>query len=262
LLGRSGTTLPPDPLTLSIVIPAFNESHRLFDTLTTICDHLVRLPWTWEVRVVDDGSGDDTVAIGEAFARTEPRVVVQREPHRGKGGAVKAGLVAARGAYRFMCDADLSMVPDDIARFLPPEACEFDLAIAVREGASARRFHEPTYRHLMGRVFNRAVQWLALPGIEDSQCGFKMFTASAVEAIFPRTHVDGWAFDIEVLVVAREQQLRIIEVPIDWHYREHSQVAMLRDSIGMLRDLLAISARARRGAYRGETAKAVRRPAM
>jgi glycosyltransferase involved in cell wall biosynthesis len=243
---------PPDdrPVMLSVVVPAFNEGHRLRDTLSTLCDYLGRQPWTWEIRLVDDGSRDETAAIGDAFAKTDPRVDVQREPHRGKGGAVKAGLLSARGDYRFMCDADLSMAVSQLARFLPPTAEGFDLAIAVREGASARRIGEPAYRHVMGRVFNRTVQWATLPGIEDSQCGFKMFTAAAVASIFPRACVDGWAFDIEVLAIARQQQLRIVEVPIDWHYCRDSQVAMLRDGAAMLRDLMRIRSRTRRGSYR------------
>jgi dolichyl-phosphate beta-glucosyltransferase len=239
-----------DPLTLSIIVPTFNEERRLAATLGALCEYLRLQPWDWEVRVVDDGSRDQTARIGESFARAEPRVIVQREPHRGKGGAVKAGLVAARGAYRFMCDADLSMSVGEIPRFLPPVATGFDVAISVREGAAARRIGEPAYRHLMGRVFNFAVQRLALPGVEDSQCGFKMFTAAAVASIFPMVTVEGWAFDVEVLIVAREQQLRIVEVPIEWHYRKGSRVAIVRDGFGGLRELLNIRARAARGAYR------------
>jgi len=241
---------PADPISLSVIVPAFNEERRIAATLGTLGDYLRQQPWNWEIRLIDDGSLDQTARIGDSFAAAEPRVIVQREPHRGKGGAVKAGLVAARGAYRFMCDADLSMPVREIPRFLPPVATGFDLAIGIREGATAKRIGEPVHRHLMGRLFNVAVQRLALPGIEDSQCGFKMFTAAAVASIFPRVTVEGWAFDLEVLIIAREQRLRIIEVPIEWHYRDESQVAMLRDGFGMLRELLNVRARAARGAYR------------
>jgi dolichyl-phosphate beta-glucosyltransferase len=239
-----------DPITLSIVVPAYNEERRLRATLALLRDYLRDQPWDWEVRVVDDGSADATADIGERFAAGEPRVVVQREPHRGKGGAVKAGLLAARGAFRFICDADLSMPTTEIRRFLPPLAAEFDVAIGSREGAAARRVAEPAYRHVMGRLFNFVVQRLALPGIEDSQCGFKMFTAHAVSAIFPRVTVEGWAFDVEVLTIAREQRLRVIEVPIEWHFHEESRVSMVRDGFGMLRELLRIRARALAGMYR------------
>jgi len=237
-------------LTLSVVVPSFNEERRLASTLATLCNHLQQQPWDWEIRVVDDGSADDTARIAESFSLTEPRVVVQREPHRGKGGAVKAGLAAASSDYRFICDADLSMPIEEIGRFLPPLATAFDVAIGSREGRLARRVGEPAYRHLAGRLFNFVVQHLALPGIEDSQCGFKMFTATAVSAIFPRVIVDGWAFDVEVLTVAREQRLRVIEVPIEWHYRADSQLSILRDGAGMLRELLRIKWRALRGVYR------------
>ena len=241
------------PLSLSVVIPAFNEERRLGSTLVAITGYLATQPWTWEIRIVDDGSTDATVAVAERFAAGEPRVVVQREPHRGKGGAVKAGLSAASGQFRFICDADLSMPIDEIARFLPPQAAPFDVAIGSREGRKARRVGEPMYRHLMGRLFNRGVQWLVLPGIEDSQCGFKMFTADAVRSIFPRVTVDGWAFDVEVLAVARAQQLRVIEVPIEWHYRAESRLSMMRDGWEMLRELLRIRLRAIRGTYLNRT---------
>lgn len=239
-----------EPITLSVVVPAYNEARRLNATLTSLRAYLRDQPWDWEVRVVDDGSLDDTARIAESFAAGEPRVVVQREPHRGKGGAVRSGLLAARGAFRFICDADLSMPLDEIRRFLPPLATGFDVAIGSREGKLARRIGEPMYRHVMGRLFNLMVQQLALRGIEDSQCGFKMFTAAAVTAIFPRVTVDGWAFDVEVLTIARQQRLRIVEVPIEWHYRDESQLSMVRDGFGMLRELLTIKWRAERGLYR------------
>ena len=142
------------------------------------------------------------------------------------------------------------MPVEEIGRFLPPLATGFDVAIGSREGRLARRVGEPAYRHLAGRLFNFMVQHLALPGIEDSQCGFKMFTAGAVAAIFPRVTVDGWAFDVEVLTIARQQRLGVIEVPIEWHYRADSRLSILRNSAGMLGELLRIKWRALRGAYR------------
>ena len=123
--------------------------------------------------------------VVEEHARTDARIVLQREPHRGKGGAVKAGLLAATEPYRFICDADLSMPVGELPRFLPPVLTEFDVAIGSREGHGARRIGEPLVRHVAGRVFNYAVQRLTMSGIEDTQCGFKMFSGRAVEAIFP-----------------------------------------------------------------------------
>ena len=235
-------------ISLSIVIPAFNEGRRIESSLDQLTSFLSGQPWDWEIRVVDDGSTDDTTTKVEKYVRTHPQVVLQREPHRGKGGAVKAGLLAARGAFRFMCDADLSMPPAELRRFLPPQLSDFDLAIGSREGSAARRVGEPWRRHIVGRVFNRAIQALAVPGIADTQCGFKMFTADSVAAIFPHVTLEGWAFDVEVLCIARARGLRIVEVPIEWHHRRESQVSVVRDSWRMFRDVLKVRARMRRKA--------------
>lgn len=234
---------------LSVVIPAYNEERRLGATLLTVQEFLREQPWAWEVRVVDDGSADGTRDVARRFADADARIVLQEEPHRGKGGAVKAGLLAAHGEYRFICDADLSMPISEVTRFLPPMTAAYDVAIGSREGRQARRIGEPVYRHLMGRIFNKGVQWLVLPGIEDSQCGFKMFTAGAVGSIFPHVSVDGWAFDVEVLAIARSQGLRLVEVPIEWHYRAESRLSMLRDGWAMLKELLRIRRRAASGGY-------------
>jgi len=235
---------------LSIVIPAYNEEARLAATLTDLVEFLHRQAWTWEIRVVDDGSADATAQIVEERARQDARIVLQREPHRGKGGAVKAGLLAATAAFRFICDADLSMPVKELPRFLPPQVQNVAIVIGSREGHGARRIGEPLIRHLAGRVFNYIVQTLSVPGVEDTQCGFKMFTAAAVEAIFPRVTVDGWAFDIEVLTIARAKGLSIAEVPIEWHYRRESQLNLMRDGMSMLKELLRIRRRTIKGEYR------------
>jgi glycosyltransferase involved in cell wall biosynthesis len=234
---------------VSIVVPAFNEASRIGSTLDDLAAFLGRQPWRWEIRVVDDGSADGTCEVVADRQRRQANIVLQREPHRGKGGAVKAGLLAAGSRFRFICDADLSMPVTELPRFLPPALSGFDVAIGSREGVGARRVGEPVVRHVAGRIFNYAVQRLTVPGINDTQCGFKMFTAAAVEAIFPRVTVDGWAFDIEVLSIARARGLRIVEVPIEWHYRRASQLSLVRDGISMFRELLRIRARARGGAY-------------
>jgi dolichyl-phosphate beta-glucosyltransferase len=241
--------MPPERISISIVVPAFNEAARIGPTLETLCEHLQQRSWDWEIRVVDDGSTDATAGLAQSFAAEEPRLVVQREPHRGKGGAVKAGLLASKGSYRFMCDADLSMPISELKSFLPPLLDGYDVAIGTREGVAARRVGEPRSRHLVGRMFNLAVQRLVLPGIEDSQCGFKMFTAAAVQAILPHTRVDGWAFDVEMLAIARARGLRIVEVPIEWHYRSESRLSVGRDGLGMLREILAIRSRTSGGAF-------------
>ena len=241
--------MDPDRLTLSVVIPAYNEESRLATTLAEVQQYLSTTPWSWEIRVVDDGSSDRTCAVVEDYAVRFPCIALQREPHRGKGGAVRAGVLGARSDYRFICDADLSMPIAEIARFLPPQLTGFDVAIGSREGHGARRIGEPVVRHLAGRAFNYLVQNLMVPGIEDTQCGFKMFTARAADAIFPHVTVDGWAFDIEVLHIARARGLRIVEVPIEWHYRRESRLSLTRDGAAMFRELLEIRRRARGGGY-------------
>lgn len=234
---------------LSVVIPAFNEAPRIGITLETLLRELPRLVAEYEIRVVDDGSEDDTAVVVENAAKGHAHIVLQREQHGGKGAAVKAGMLAARGALRFMCDADLSMPIHEIQRFLDVVPSRCDVAIGSREGMGARRIGEPVHRHLIGRAFNAAAKAVVLRGFNDTQCGFKMFTARAVEAVFPATTVAGWAFDVEVLFIARLRGLRVREIPIEWHYRELSQVSPVRDPTRMLRDLYRIRLNALRGVY-------------
>jgi glycosyltransferase involved in cell wall biosynthesis len=237
------------PAHVAIVVPAYNEGARLAASIDALRRFLSGQPWRWEVRVVDDGSTDDTAEIARAAGVGDERIVLQQEPHRGKGGAVRAGILAADAPYRFLCDADLSMPLRELPRFLPPILHGADVVIGSREGAGARRVGEPLVRHLAGRIFNRAVQQLLVPGIEDTQCGFKMFTARAVDEIFPRVSIEGWAFDLEVLAIARRRGLKVEPIPIEWHYGQRSHVRLVQDARGMLRDLLRIRARAARGAY-------------
>jgi dolichyl-phosphate beta-glucosyltransferase len=235
---------------LSIVIPAYNEEARIGSTIRTLQADLPRDIGRFEIRVVDDGSLDGTVRVVQALAAEDPRVVLQHEPHRGKGGAVRAGLLAATGALRFMCDADLSMPIQELPRFLAVVPSRCDIAIGTREGEGARRVGEPGHRHTMGRVFNWLVRSSGLAGGQDTQCGFKMFTADAVHAIFPWTRIEGWAMDIEVLYIAMLRGLRVEEIPIEWHYRDRSQVSPVADSLRMARDVAKIRLNALRGLYR------------
>jgi glycosyltransferase involved in cell wall biosynthesis len=235
---------------LSIIVPAFNEAHVIGSTVRELRAHLLRTSLPWEIRVVDDGSTDATRAIVSALSTEDPRIVLQPEPHRGKGGAVRVGMLTATGDLRFLCDADLSMPLGELPRFLEAVPMRCDIAIGVREGVGARRFGEPRHRHLMGRAFNRLVRALALTDIDDTQCGFKLFTAAAADAVFRRVTLDGWAFDIEALFIARRLGYRTRVIPIEWHYREQSRIRLLRDSLRMARDLSRIRVNTWTGAYR------------
>jgi glycosyltransferase involved in cell wall biosynthesis len=236
---------------LSLVVPAYNEEKRLPATLPGVIAFLSRTGWRWELRVVDDGSADGTADAVEALSRDEPRVVVQREPHRGKGGAVKAGMLASRARYRFLCDADFSMPVEEVPRFLPPYLEGYDIAIGTREGPGARRVDEPWQRHAMGRVFNTIIRTALLPGVEDSQCGFKCFRSDVADKLFGLQTIDGFAFDVEVLYLARRLGYRVAEVPIPWWYDGVSSVRPVRDTRRMLTEVARIRLRAARGAYPG-----------
>ena len=234
-------------ISLSVIIPAFNEVRRLPATLERLITFLEAREWDWEIRVVDDGSTDGTPQVVEHHSSVQPRIVLQQEPHRGKGGAVRAGMLRATARYRFLCDADLSMPAAELPRFFPPLAEGADIAIGSREGTEARRVGEPWRRHITGRAFNWAIQAIAIQGIPDTQCGFKMFTADAADRVFSHVTLDGWAFDVEALVIARALGLRIAVVPIEWHHRPESQLSVTRDAWHMLRDVWRVRARARDG---------------
>ncbi len=237
------------PPFLSVIIPAHNEEERLPRTLPQVLDHLHQQDYSSEVLVVDSGSRDATADIAREFARAHENLRLVRVDRPGKGLAVKQGMLAAEGEYRFICDADLSMPIHEIYRFLPPHVDEVDIAIGSREVPGAVRYGEPTYRHLIGRAFNSLVRILAIPGIQDTQCGFKCFRAAAAEDLFRQQRLEGWTFDVEVLYIALLRGYEIREVPIPWYYNEGSRVHMVRDSIAMFTDLFRIRYNDWRGYY-------------
>jgi glycosyltransferase involved in cell wall biosynthesis len=232
---------------LSLVVPAYNEESRLPATLREIEGLLRAFDRPVEVIVVNNASRDRTGEIARAVAARDPRFRVLDEPRRGKGAAVRAGMLAARGAYRLIADADLSMPLGELDKFLPPRLDPaVEVAIGSREAPGARRVGEPLHRHWMGRVFNLWVRLVALPGVQDSQCGFKCFTSAAAEAVFPLQTVDDFSFDVEILLIARRLGLRIAEVGIEWHYRPQSRVRPLRDALRMAWGVVKIRWRWRR----------------
>ncbi|MDE2779767.1 MAG: glycosyltransferase family 2 protein [Chloroflexota bacterium] len=233
---------------LSVVIPAYNEESRIEATLEQVHSYLSHQTFSWEVVVADDGSTDGTARLVSGFCRDRAGVRLLTLVHRGKGWAVQQGMLAAAGKYRFLCDADLSMPIEQIDRFLSPEAQGADIVVGSRELAGSRRIGEPGRRHLMGRGFNWMIRALALPGIRDTQCGFKCFRAETTVPLFERQTLWGFAFDVEILYMARKADLEVREVAIDWHYREGSKVRPLRDALAMARDVLKI-----RWSSRGES---------
>lgn len=234
---------------LSIIIPAHNEERRLPPTLKAIDAFLDHQPYESEVLVVENGSQDLTAVVTEAYAADHPRVQLLREHGRGKGLAARRGMLAAAGDYRFVCDADLSMPIEELPKFLPPLSGDYDVAIGSREVPGARRYNEPAFRHVQGRVFSGLVKQFALPGFEDTQCGFKCFRAQAAQDLFAVQRFDGMSFDVEVLYIAQQRGYRIIEVPIDWYYRSESRVQPLADPLRMLGDILVIRRNWRAGLY-------------
>lgn len=248
-------TESPSPF-LTIVVPAYNEERRLPPTLHKIAHYLREQSYEAEVIVVENGSSDRTSDVVENFIVRHVQVddnfrvrLLHSAP--GKGIAVKTGMLAGKGDYLFICDADLAMPISEIGKFLPPvlPARAYDIAIASREAPGAVRYDEPFYRHLMGRVFNLLVRVMAVPGIQDTQCGFKCFTREAAQLVFPLQRIDGWGFDVEVLYIAGIRGLVLAEVPIHWYYQSDSRVRPIHDTIGMVRELMRIRRMGSAGLY-------------
>ena len=242
-MGESETPL------LSVVIPAFNESARIIGTLDELAQYLGEQEYTSEVLVVDDGSADDTAELVRQWAADRPDTFVISIPHAGKGWAVRAGMLAARGSYRLMCDADLAMPVHWVGEFMKRMEAGLDIVIGSREAAGARRFDEPAYRHLMGRVFNGVVRMLAVRGFQDTQCGFKCFRAEVADQLFRLQRTRGMGFDVEILFLAVKRGFSIEEMPIDWYHQDISKVRPGVDTIDMLKDTIVIRLRDLTGKY-------------
>jgi glycosyltransferase involved in cell wall biosynthesis len=250
---------PEAPL-LSVVVPAYNEEQRLPDSLRQITAYLDTQPYRSEVIVADDGSTDATAALVEQLSASQPSLRVLRLDHRGKGFAVRAGALAARGEYVLLCDADLAVPIEEWEQLRHALENGFDVAIGSREGLGARRLGEPWYRHLMGRVFNLIVRTVAVGGIQDTQCGFKALRQSVATDLFERVRIYGadaprvqgaavTAYDVELLYLARRCGYRIAEVPVPWRYGTETKVNPIRDSWRNLRDVLRVRWYALRGKY-------------
>ncbi|RMF22241.1 MAG: glycosyltransferase family 2 protein [Deltaproteobacteria bacterium] len=246
---------------VSVVVPAYMEAEQIADCLDRLAEWLESAGLQWEIVVVDDGSTDATPSIVRQRAEGDPRVrLVAYRPNRGKGFAVRTGLRAARGRRVLFTDADLSTPPEEIATALELLGrCDVVVGTRARE-QSQIVVHQRAHREWMGRTFNLFVRLLGLAAMPDTQCGFKAFRAEVLPELLAPLRSNRFAFDVELIAEARRQGLRLCEQPVRWYNRPASRVRLVRDSAGMLLELVLIAARVagrRRAARRiGATAGA------
>jgi glycosyltransferase involved in cell wall biosynthesis len=246
---------------LSIVVPAYNEERRLPESLRQILTYIRHSPDPTEVIIADDGSSDGTAAYVEQIAREHPEIRLLRLDHRGKGYAVRAGALAAKGDYVLLCDADMAVPLTEWERLRAALESGYHVAIGSREGMGATRDGEPWHRHIMGRVFNTIIRVVAIGGFQDTQCGFKAMQRTVSDDLFRRVQIYGenappvqgaavTAYDVELLFLAVKRGYRVAEIPVPWRYGEETKVSALHDSWRNLRDVLRVRWNALRGAYR------------
>lgn len=234
---------------LSVIIPAFNETANFKrGKLNEVYAYLSSRKYPTELIIVDDGSTDNTLSLLQQFAKKHKGVTILAEPHRGKAGTVKAGMLAATGKYRLFTDFDQSTPIDEVEKMLVFFDRGYDVVIGSREVEGAARMKEPWYRHFMGRGFNLLVNILAVRGIHDTQCGFKILSEKAAMDLFPRLKAtiqpkkDAFtgAFDVELLFLARKRKYRIAEVPVQWRHVKTQRVSPIKDSVRMFWQLILI----------------------
>ena len=245
----------------SIVLTAYNESANITASLNKILTFMRGFTDSFEVIVNDDGSDDNTVDLVNAFKVDNPEIVLLENPHRGKGAGIWSGFDYASGDYILLTDVDLATPIEELKKMLVwIEEHGYDLVIGSREGVGARRVGEPFYRHFIGRVFNWWVRVIALPGIQDSQCGFKLFTYKAAKDIFSRLRLYGrdapevkgalfGAFDVEVLYIAKKLGYKIKNVPVLWTYVVTDRLNLFQNSYRMALDVIKVRLNDLKGAY-------------
>ncbi|MFH2118633.1 MAG: dolichyl-phosphate beta-glucosyltransferase [Candidatus Paceibacterota bacterium] len=245
---------------LSVVVPSFNEQKNINrGVLQEMVDYLKDQTYSWEIILTDDGSTDGTVEKLTEFAKKYDNVRVLKNPHVGKGPTVTTGMLTATGQWRLFTDFDQSTPLSEIEKLFS-FTDKYQVIFGSREIAGAKRDKEPFYRHLMGRGFNLLVRILAVPGVSDTQCGFKLFSALAAETLFNKLYVYGHqterpdaftgAFDVELLFLARKLKFPSKEVPILWRHHASDRVSPVKDSLRMLRDILLIRLAKITGKYR------------
>ena len=241
-------TFPTYPISLSVVVPAYNEESRLPGMLE---EYGAGLPGDGvEILVVDDGSRDRTSAVASEAARGDDRVRLIRLPkNRGKGYAVRVGVLSARGARVLFADADGATPIGELRRLEAALDGGADVAIGSRE--AVRRapstdvvVRTSVWRRMSGRIFHQVVKVSGVRDIVDTQCGFKLFTAQAAGTLFPRMHVDGFAFDVELLLLAQAAGMKVAEVPVSWVHQPGSKVTVVRDGLVMAADVVRMRVRA------------------
>jgi dolichyl-phosphate beta-glucosyltransferase len=258
-VGGADSTRRAEP-SLSLIIPAYNEATRIADTIREAVAWLTGQSFATELIVVDDGSDDATADLAERALSELGCGRVLRIAHGGKAAAVRAGMLAATCEQIAFSDADLATPLPYLTELRAMLAAGCDIAIGSREGAGARRIGEPPYRHLMGRVFNGLVRLLLVPGVHDTQCGFKLFRTEVARDLLRRSRLyrDGGqvisgprvtAFDVELLTISRLSGYRICPVPVVWSYGEGSKVRPARDTWHNVRDVLDVWIAAKRGQY-------------
>lgn len=234
---------------LSVVVPAYNEEARLKPSLDRLHQYYSGQPYSYDITIVSDGSKDGTGALVREFASKHPEFrLIEYQPNRGKGYAVRTGMLAAQGDLVLFCDADIATPQEETETLLKQMDQGAQIAIGsrpLRESHLEKR--QPLYRELLGRAFNLAVRTLAIREIHDTQCGFKIFTRACAQDVFGRCKFDGFSFDLEVLLIARDLGYTIAEVPIRWSHQEGSKVNMLRDGTRMLRDLIKMRLMGKKG---------------
>ena len=222
---------------ISVVIPAYNEADRLGATLRRAVEYLARRGDSYEILVVDDGSRDRTVEVAEAFSGDGVRVI-RHERNRGKGGAIKTGIIASRGVEVLLSDADASTPIEELEK-LERRLDEAPVVLGSRAVAGADiRQHQPIYREIMGKTFNLIIRMAGVRGVSDTQCGFKLLRGDVARAIGSRLTIDGFAYDVELVWLARRHGHRVVEVGVIWVDSPDSRVDPIRSSVSMLIDVI------------------------
>lgn len=226
---------------LAVIVPAYNEAERILPSLERINEYFLAQSYSWEVFVVSDGSTDGTNDLVNQFAAEHNQFkLIDSKPNRGKGYVVRRGMLEAEADYLLFSDADLAAPIEEIEKLLP-KMDAYDIAIGSRPlKESNLAIRQPWYRERLGRMANGLIQICGLRGIKDTQCGFKLFKYSVAKDIFKRCKLDGFSFDFEALMIARDLNYTIAEVPITWHHVEGSKVVLWRDVPRNLRDLLKL----------------------